>query len=85
MFKRITWFGVGAVTGAATTIAAGRKLKAKVEEVVPSSVTDGVARTGRAVRGRWSAAVTDGRQASARREAQLRDRFERRPRPRPLD
>jgi len=75
VFKRITWFGVGAVTGAATTVAAGRKLKAKVEEVVPPTVREGAVRTGRAARERWTAAVSEGRTARERREAELRDRL----------
>ncbi len=75
MFKRIIWFGVGAATGAAGTVAAGRKVKATVDRVVPPTVRDGAVRTGRAARERWTAAVSDGRTARERRESELRERL----------
>lgn len=75
MFKRIIWFGVGAMTGAVGTVAAGRKVKQTYERVVPANVRDGAVRTSRAARERWVAAISEGRVARERREAELRRRL----------
>lgn len=68
MFKRVVWFGVGAVAGAGGSAWAQRKIKAQVERVQPARL---VGSAGDALR----AAVADGRSAMREREVDLRRRY----------
>lgn len=68
MFKRVVWFGVGAVAGAGGSAWAQRKIKAQIERVQPSRLAGSA---GDAIR----AAVADGRSAMREREVDLRRRY----------
>jgi hypothetical protein len=76
MFKRVRWFTVGAVAGAAGTVAAARKVRSTVERRVPPTVRDGVTRAGRAAATRVGEAVDAGRRSAAARDSELRQRYE---------
>lgn len=72
MFKRVTWFVAGAVTGAGGSVYARRKAKEAAEKYRPVAIARNTAVR---VRGRASDvvdAVRDGRVAMREREAELR-------------
>jgi hypothetical protein len=72
VIKRATWFATGMVAGAAGTVVAGRKIRAKAETLKPVNVARSVA--GR-VKGRVADvadAVREGREAMQAKEAELK-------------
>lgn len=76
MFKRVTWFMAGAVTGAGGSVYARRKAKEAAAKYRPVAVARNTAVR---VKGRASdvvEAVRDGRAAMREREAELREQLD---------
>jgi hypothetical protein len=76
MFKRVTWWIVGAVMGGAGSTWAQRRVKkvvrSKVGAVSPAAVVD-------VARGKVSSAVREGREAAKAKERDLKSRISGRP------
>jgi len=74
MIKRLTWFVAGAATGAAGTVAAGRRVRRAAERLAPVNMArqavSSVARRKHAV----AAAVREGKAAMIAKEHELRAR-----------
>jgi len=91
MFKRVTWFTIGAATGAVGAAVAYVRARELARERVPASVHDAAGRVVRAadtgvrvaidrggdVIGEWRATADDTRQARRDAEALLRRQLER--------
>ncbi len=76
MFKRVTWFVAGAVTGAGGSVYARRKAKEAASKYRPVTIARNTAVR---VKGRAAdvvEAVRDGRTAMREREAELRDELD---------
>ena len=72
MFKRVRWMGMGAVAGVGASAWAQRRLRRTLEEHPSIRTGADVVSTARRLGRELSAAVADGRQAMAEREAALR-------------
>ena len=72
MFKRVRWMGMGAVAGVGASAWAQRRLRRTLEEHPSIRTGADVVSSARRLGRELSAAVADGRQAMAEREATLR-------------
>jgi hypothetical protein len=70
--KRVFWLTVGYGAGIGTTWYASRKVKAAARRYTPEGLADRVTDTVSQTSGKVRAAVSEGRDAMRRREAELR-------------
>jgi hypothetical protein len=70
--KRVFWLTVGYGAGIGTTWYASRKVKAAARRYTPEGLADRVSGTVSDTSGKVRAAVSEGRDAMRRREAELR-------------
>lgn len=74
MFKRVTWFAVGAAAGVGGSAYAKKRVKEAIDRLAPEHVQQVARHKARMIGGRVVGAAREGRSAMHEREQELRGR-----------